>query len=162
MSHRAVLLALIALVAPVAACSSSSSSATDGGSSTPCNENPWECSAGQVCWPQSETTYACLNAGPGMLGAACVNTVGSPTCGAGLACFQALGAAGGSCFAYCSTTDTSHACTGNDVCQTVALGGSGGPEFSICVPQNVGGSDSGAEASQQADTGAPTEAAAGD
>jgi hypothetical protein len=160
MSHRALLL-LLGLLAT--ACSSSSSSATDGGSSsTPCNENPWECSAGQVCWPQTQTTYACLNAGPGMLGGACVNTVGSPTCGAGLACFQAIGASGGACYDYCSTTDPSHACTGNAVCQTVALGGSGGPEFSICVPQNVGTSDGGAEASSQADTGTVNEAAAGD
>ncbi len=164
MSHRALLLALISLVAPVAAaCSSSSSSATDGGSTTPCNQNPWECSAGQVCWPQTQTNFACLNAGPGKLGDPCMNTVGSPTCGAGLACFQSIGgSASGSCFTYCSTTDPSHACTGNDVCQTVELGGTGGPEFSICVPQATSGNDGGAEASQQTDTGTPSEASAGD
>jgi hypothetical protein len=162
MSHRALLLALISLVAPVAAACSSSSNAGDGGSaSTPCNQNPWECSAGQVCWPQTQANFACLNAGPGKLGDACMNTAGSPTCGAGLACFQS-GATGGSCLSYCSTTDPSHACTGDAVCQTAALGGGGGPEFSICVPQPTGGNDGGAEASQQGDTGSPTEAGAGD
>ncbi len=161
MSHRALFVLAFALLST--ACSSSSSNAGDGGSSTtPCNENPWECSSGQTCWPQTATSFQCLNAGPGMLGAACVDTVGSPTCGAGLACFQAIGATGGSCFAYCSTTDPSHACSGNDVCQTVELGGTGGPEFSICISQATGGSDGGTEASSQADTGTVNEAAASD
>jgi len=158
MSNRALL--LLALLAT--ACSSSSSTGGDGGSgATPCNENPWECPSTQTCWPQTPTIFACLNAGPGMLGAACMNTAGSPTCGAGLACFQGLGATGGSCLSFCSTTDPSHACTGGDVCETVALGGTGGPEFSVCVPQATGGSDGGVDASPAADSGSAGDAATG-
>ena len=121
-------LRLLLLALAATACSSSSGG-NGSDASTPCNENPWECASSQTCWPATASTYACMNAGPGKLGTSCQNTVASPTCRAGLACFQSLGGgAAGACFAYCSTTDPSHACSGNDVCQTVALGGSGGPE----------------------------------
>jgi hypothetical protein len=116
----------------VAACSSSS-----GGSSTPCNQDPWECSSGQTCWPQSQTAYACMNAGPGMLGTSCMNTPGTPTCGPGLFCFQ-TSQAGGTCLAYCSPTDPKHACTGSALCQGVFLV-AGGPQVNVCVPMATGG-----------------------
>ena len=130
--HRCALLLLV-----LAACSSSSAGSS---APPPCNQEPWECSSAQTCWPESISAFACLNAGPGALGAACVNTVGSPTCGAGLACFQSATnpTAMGACVAYCSTTDPSHACTGGAVCETAFLGGTGGPEFSICVSPNAG------------------------
>ena len=160
MRTPALLLFTLALLAT--ACSSSSSgNGGDGGSSTtPCNDNPWECPSSQTCWPQTATAFACLNAGPGTLGSDCTDTVSSPTCGAGLACFQAIGATGGQCLAFCSTTDPSHACTGGDVCETVALGGAGGPEFSVCVSPT--GSDAGTEASAPGDSGVTAEAATGD
>jgi hypothetical protein len=161
MSNR--VLFLFALLAT--ACSSSSGSGgSDGGpGSTPCNQDPWECPASQTCWPQNATTFACLNAGPGKLGDSCVDTAGSPTCGAGLACLQGVGGTtAGTCLAYCSTTDPSHACAGSAICQTAIIGGTGGAEFSVCVPQATGGSDGGNEASSQADTGTGIEASAGD
>jgi hypothetical protein len=161
MSNRALL--LLALLAT--ACSSSSSSSDGGSAATPCNQNPWECPSTQTCWPQTQSSYACLNAGPGTLGAACQNTAGTPTCGAGLACFQAFGGSAGSCVAYCSTTDPSHACSGSEVCETAALGGTGGPEFSVCIPQATGGGDGGTEASQgdagAADSGSASDSATG-
>jgi hypothetical protein len=133
MRSFAVALGLLAL----AACSSSSSS---GSSSVPCNQDPWECPSTQTCWPESLSAYACLNAGPGTLGATCQDTAGTPTCGAGLACFQSLTSSSstGTCVAYCSTTDPSHACPSGQLCQTAALGGAGGPEFSICVSTSTG------------------------
>jgi len=133
--------AALVLSLAVPACSSSSSGG--GSSSTPCNENPWECPSGQTCWPQSQTAFACMNAGPGALGGTCQDTAGTPTCGAGLFCLQSAGATGGTCVAYCSTTDTAHACTGGAVCSLAALGGTGGPEFSVCVPMATGGGDGG-------------------
>jgi hypothetical protein len=117
-----------ALASGATACSSSSSSSTP-----PCNENPWECASGQTCWPESASAFACLNAGPGALGATCANVAGSPSCGAGLACFQATSTGTGTCVADCSTTDPSHACTGGAICETAMLGGAGGPSFSICL-----------------------------
>jgi len=150
------------LVLAAAACSSSSGGGTGADASTPCNENPWECPSAQTCWPASASAYSCMNAGPGKLGASCQNTIASPTCGAGLACFQAIGASGGSCVAFCSTTDTKHACTGGLVCETVTLGGAGGPQFSVCV--SPPGSDAGTDA-PHGDTGAdspPRDAPASD
>jgi hypothetical protein len=98
-----------------------------------------------------------LNAGPGTLGTSCQDTVGAPTCGAGLACFQSIsGAAAGSCVAYCSTTDPSHACPSGQLCQPAALGGPTGPEFNICVSTGTGD-----DAGMSGDAGMG-EAAAGD
>ncbi len=135
MRSRIVLLVAI-LTTATTACSSSSGG---GASSLPCNENPWECPSAQTCWPESASAFACLNAGPGPLGSSCQNTVGTPTCGAGLACFQSVsGTSEGACVAYCSTTDPSHACPSGELCQLAALGGAGGPEFSICVSQSTG------------------------
>jgi len=134
---------LLFLALATAACSTSS-----GGSSasTPCNENPWECPSTQTCWPTSLTAYACLNAGPGALGASCQDTVAAPTCGAGLACFQSVsGATAGSCVAYCSTTDPNHACPSGELCETAALGGPSGPEFSICVAPSTGDDGGGSQ-----------------
>ncbi len=113
-------------VASVAvACSSSSSSPS------PCNENPWECTAGQTCWPKTEGAFACLNSGAGKAGSACQDTIGAATCGDGLACFQ-TGTSGGVCTPYCDNSDTSHACSAGQTCQMALLVG-GGPQFQICV-----------------------------
>jgi hypothetical protein len=132
---RSCVLLLLGLV--VAACSSNSSGS--GAASVPCNQNPWECPSTQTCWPESLSAFACLNAGPGTLGATCMNTVGSPTCGAGLACFESIsGATEGTCVAYCSTTDPSHACPTGQECAVAALGGAGGAEFDICVSPSSG------------------------
>jgi hypothetical protein len=141
-------LQLATLLSLCPACSSTSG--PTGGSpdsSTPCNENPWECPSTQTCWPVNGSSYSCLNAGPGKLGASCQNTEGTPTCGSGLACFMALGGSSGSCVAYCSTTDPSHACTGDALCMTATLGGVGGPTFSVCIPPSKG-VDGGSDASQ--------------
>jgi hypothetical protein len=115
----------------LAACSSSSNGG--GTASTPCNQDPWECSSGQTCWPQSESAFACMNAGPGSLGSACQDTVGSPSCGAGMFCLQGVNTTGGACVAYCSTTDPKHACTGNAQCEEAFLGSAGGPAVTVCV-----------------------------
>jgi hypothetical protein len=157
---RPYLLPLFLLALAATACSSSSSSSSPSDASTaPCNENPWECAPSQTCWPVSATSFECLNAGPGALGSSCANDVGSPTCGAGLACFQAIGASTGSCLSYCSTVQAAHGCSGQDTCQGVELGGSGGPTFYVCVPPPAGNPDSGTPS----DSGTPpSEAGAGD
>lgn len=144
----AIVLSLLA-----AACSSSSSGG--GSSSTPCNQNPWECSSAQTCWPQSQSAFACLNAGPGTAGSACQDTVGTPTCGAGLFCLMGVSSTGGTCVEYCSTSDPKHACSPGALCEAAALGGVGGPEFNVCVPMAMGAGDggTGAESGGTADGG---------
>src|SRR5271155_4865332 len=115
-TRSALLLPLLPLLALLAAACSATGSGVDGGS-IPCNENPWECTSEQTCWPTSSSSYECLIAGPGKLG--------------------------GTCVAYCSTTVAGHGCPGGQVCATAELGGTGGPEFSVCVAEQVGGSDAG-------------------
>jgi hypothetical protein len=154
---RSPALLLLALVIP--ACSSGSGPAAVP--PVPCNQDPWECTSEQTCWPTSSSSYECLTAGPGALGSTCVDDVGTPTCGTGLACFQSLSSAEGSCVAYCSTTIAGHGCPGGQICATAELGGTGGPEFSVCVTEQVGGSDAGTEAGV-VDSGSAGEAAAGD
>lgn len=128
---------VVVFVLATAACSGKS------GSSPPsCNEDPWECPSAQTCWPQTTTTFACLNAGPGALGASCEDTVGTPTCQAGLVCFQ-TGAAAGSCVASCSTTDPSHACPSGQLCETASL--QGGTQFEICVSPTTAGDAGGTD-----------------
>lgn len=140
MRHLAPAALFLSLLA--AACSSSSSSG-GGSSSTPCNEDPWQCPSSQTCWPQSASAFACLNAGPGTVGSACQDTVGTPSCGAGLFCFMGVSSPMGTCLAYCSTSDPNHACEGG-TCQPVALGGANGPQVTVCVPMiATGGGDSG-------------------
>jgi hypothetical protein len=123
------------------ACSSSSSS----NAPPPCNENPWTCPGGQTCWPATQGTFACLNSGAGKAGDACQDTVGSATCGAGLACLQ-VGASGGLCSPYCDNTDTSHACAAGETCQTALLLGGSGPQFQVCVGAGSSTGDAGAVA----------------
>ncbi len=118
-------------IAPLAvlACSSSSS---PGATKPPCNEDPWECPAGQTCWPSDPSGFQCLNSGPGTAGSACDNTLGAPTCGDGLACLQFTPPGLGTCLAYCDPTDPIHACPGGQTCQAI-LEGSGGTTLHVCT-----------------------------
>lgn len=116
--------ALLALVVPLALACSSSSSAP------PCNQNPWECGTGQTCWPKDTTSFACLNSGAGTAGSACEDSVGVPTCGDGLECFQTSGGASGICSPYCDNTNTSHACPSGMSCQMVFVAAT---TIQICV-----------------------------
>jgi len=158
------LVPLLALLA-VPACSSSSSSGggDSGAATTPCNQNPWVCPSTQTCWPTSTTAFACLNAGPGQAGSSCVNTPGSPTCGAGLLCLMLQGASGGVCLPYCSTTDPSHACTGGALCEGVTFTQGNTPDTYVCAPQmtpqgDAGGTDAGGGGDASGGSDAPVEA----
>jgi hypothetical protein len=132
------------------ACSSSSGSSAP----PPCNENPWECPTGQTCWPATQSTFACLNSGAGNAGDACQDTVGSATCGAGLACLQ-IGMSGGVCSAYCDNTDPTHACPVGETCQTVQLLGGSASEFHACAGAGTSTPDGGAVASPDSGSAAP-------
>src|SRR5215207_3866951 len=95
----AVILGFAVLGVTEAACSDgdgddqSSDGAGGDGQSKPCNEDPWQCPAGQTCWGTdvNGSAFACLNSGSGKAGDPCQNIVSSPTCGDGLACFALQG-----------------------------------------------------------------------
>ncbi len=153
--------ALAALALSTLACSSSSSPGTQ-----PCNDNPWECASGQTCWSTAQSTFACLNSGPGAAGDVCVNSVGTPTCGDGLTCLQTSTTSSGTCVQYCDPTNPSHACPTGLTCQTADLI-SGGALFHVCVGAgsstlpdagtssgaDAGASDSGTSVSTGVDAG---------
>ena len=141
--------ALVLSLSSAYACSSSSGSGTQ-----PCNENPWECPAGQTCWSTSTGAFECLNSGAGAAGGSCQNTAGIATCGDGLVCLQ-TSASGGTCAQYCDNTDPSHGCSGGLSCQTAELL-AGGAEFHICAGASVGAGDD-AGPSGGTDSGMSTE-----
>src|ERR1019366_1952338 len=147
-SRLLLVLPLAALTA--VACSSSSGSGSGSSGTTPCNENPWQCPAGQTCWPTDQSSFACLNVGTGKPGDPCTATVGMPSCGANLDCLQTQAASAGTCVAYCSESDPSHACPTGVQCLSAYLGSTSGPKFSVCAPavaNQDAGSDSGSGSS---------------
>ena len=121
------------------ACSSSSSSSPP----TPCNENPFECAAGQTCWTKDGATFACVASGPGKYGDSCQPVAGAAPCGDGLVCLQTTNA-GGKCAHFCSTTDQAHACSSGQ-CTAAAFGGPNGPITYVCAGGSSGPADAGAD-----------------
>ena len=153
----------------LAACSSS-----EGSSSTPpvpCNEDPWQCPAGQTCWPKDATgAFACLNSAVGKAkGDECSNVVGAPTCGDGLACFQAVGDATGRCVSYCDNAKAGRGCAAGESCVTATLSGTSAA-FRVCIgaatptdagSPDTGATDAGSTDAGSTDAGSATDAAAG-
>jgi hypothetical protein len=146
-------------IASALACSSKSNPGT-----APCNENPWECTAGQTCWPTSAAAFACLNSGPGVAGGACKDSVGIATCGDGLACLE-TSASNGTCTPYCDNANASHACPSGLTCQLVQVLASGEAQFQVCVGGDVGsdagpGGDSSSSGADSGTTAPPATGAA--
>lgn len=136
------------------------SSSSGGGSSPPppCNESPFECPAGQTCWLDSAgTAFACLDSAAGVaVGATCVNTVGTPTCGDGELCYQSATGAGasGTCAEYCDPTSPAHGCAAGYACAELELETSAGLTTHVCVSTATGGMDAGPDGSSGADASA--------
>jgi hypothetical protein len=134
--------AVLGLAAALACGSSKSGSTAAVDSGTPCNENPWECPSGQVCWPTTSSPFACLTSGTAQAGEACMLTVGAATCSDGLNCLAISDSGAGVCSPYCDPTDTDagHGCAATAVCRTAYLPGSGSAtNFNVCVPSEQGG-----------------------
>jgi hypothetical protein len=122
------------------ACSSSSKSTV-----TPCNENPWECKSGQVCWPTTMSAFACVASGTGKAGDTCMLTIGTATCSDGLNCLATSATGDGICTPYCQLTGTAHTCPSTSVCEIGELPGGGDTDgFNVCVPL-AAGDDSGSD-----------------
>ncbi len=147
----------------LAACSSEESSTTPP---VPCNQDPWQCPAGQTCWPKDNAgTWACLNSKAGAKkGDPCVNTFGTATCGDGLACFQGIGAPEGSCVSYCDNAKPGRGCATGETCSGVLLAGTA-TKFMICIgppPASDAGTDTGGSGdtgTSGGDTGTGTDVA---
>lgn len=88
----------------------------------PCNQDPWNCGAGQTCWfNQAGTGMECLNArNEFQAGDACTPSIGTPTCGEGLLCVGDMNG-GGTCERYCDNTETCKACPEGLVCRSVSF-----------------------------------------
>lgn len=128
------------------------SSGGGGGSSGPCNAAGGSCPSGKTCWPDSQTSFSCLNSGAGKDGDFCQDYVMMPTCGDGLACLQ-LSQSGGVCTKYCNPNEGN--CANGQPCLMATLGQVGGPTFYVCQPvaTNDGGTESGGGDSGGTDSG---------
>lgn len=137
------------------ACSSEETKSTPA---VPCNKDPWQCPAGQTCWPKDQAgTFACLNSAAGVgKGAECLNTLGAPTCGDGLACFQGVGDAKGRCVTFCDPAKAGRGCGAGETCTPVTLAGTS-QSFMVCIgaapPPADTGVDTGPTDTGTADTG---------
>ena len=146
------------------ACSSSSSSASGDGGVKPCNEDPFQCPAGQTCWIKDQTgVFACLNSQPtAKKGDACVNIQGSPSCGDGMLCFQQIGEATGHCATYCDNTVQGKGCAATEVCREAQF--QTGLKVHVCIgpaaTSDAGTQDSGGgtDSGTTIDSGTTTEA----
>lgn len=153
------LTALLFLGSMVVACSSEESSSPTP--PVPCNQDPWQCPAGQTCWPKDTAgTFACLNSAAGVAkGDECANMVGSPTCGDGLACFQNVGEAKGRCVPFCDPTNPARGCAAGEACSTITLSGTTS-SFKACIgktttpPADSGADSAGDGAAEAAADGA--------
>src|SRR5258708_8342405 len=137
--------------AMIVACSSSSS----GNGSTPCNQNPWECPSGQTCWLKDANTFACLNSGPGKLGAACTPVAGAGECSDGLLCFARAGTTQGACTPYCDNSKQGRSCPTGEQCLPAMFAGSGAGTVQLCYgtsPPADAGPEAGHDAAEEATT----------
>jgi len=146
---------IAAAVLGLAAAFACSSSKSGSGGGTPCNENPWECASGQVCWPTTNSAFACLPSGTAQAGDACMLTIGAATCSDGLNCLATSASGEGVCSPYCDPTGTSHGCAAPTECASASLPGVGsGADFNVCVaPSEEGGSEGGASETDASDAG---------
>ena len=97
---------------------------------SPCNGEPWNCPAGQTCWPTGQgQTYECRNAGPATLGQTCQLYPDAPTCAAGLFC-----GINDVCTPFCSTSDPNRACPMGLVCLPLTVTGVDG-QILTCTQQ---------------------------
>jgi len=125
--------ALVVMV--VAACGSSSATALS------CNEDPWQCTAGQTCWPQpcncpQGWQFACVPSAKGIpLGEGCMLQIGTATCGDLQTCVFFQDAGDGVCRGYCDPTDPQRGCGPGQACVQLTVGDASPPRVeSVCLP----------------------------
>jgi hypothetical protein len=115
---------------------------------TPCNEDPFQCGAGETCWPQQctcssgqacDTTnctpqFQCVGAADRRPGDSCKLQIGSPACGALQTCVAIAGSGvGGACRFYCSPGAPDPGCATGFTCVRLGVGNSSATE-DVCLP----------------------------
>ncbi len=111
-----------------------------------CNVDPWQCAAGQTCWPSDlQGSYACLPAAAGNAkGADCDNIAAQPHCDEDLSCFPGPVPGKGLCMPFCDATPD-HACGPGEFCTTVLLAATQKQlPIHVCQPAAPDGGVSGA------------------
>ena len=141
----------------LAACSSTSGTSGVFAAAKPCNEDPFQCPAGQTCWIKDQTgAFGCLNSQPSAKkGDACVNIQGSPSCGDAMLCFQQLGEATGHCVDYCDNTVAGKGCAANELCREAQF--QTGAKVHVCIGSTPAGSDAGTDSGGASDSGTATD-----
>lgn len=132
----------LAAAAAIAVVAASACSTHDAGK--PCNDNPWQCSSGQTCWPVQCTCsgsgscdptnctprFDCTASVAGRAaGQSCENKIGKATCGDDQACIGFADGGTPTCSAFC---DSSHPCPSDQACVPLTLGNSSLVE-NVCV-----------------------------
>jgi hypothetical protein len=119
----------------MAACSSSPAPAK------PCNEDPWQCAAGQTCWPQSCSCasgwqFSCVASAQGIpLGESCTLDLGKVQCGDMQTCVAFEDAGTGFCRAYCDPSNVARGCASGQECTQLFVGNASPPRAEyVCVP----------------------------
>jgi hypothetical protein len=116
----------------------------------PCNEEPFQCAAGQTCWPLQCTCPAGTPCGPDDCtprfecvasagagpGDPCHLEIGRVTCGDLQTCVEIAGSgAGGACRSYCDPDVPDHGCASGFACVRLGVGGaSSSAAEHVCVP----------------------------
>ncbi len=155
-------LVTLGLATVLFACGDSSSTGgsggAGGGATKPCNQAPFQCKAGQTCWPnQNVTAFQCLNSGPGKRGDACQLIGGQVTCGDGLICIALQDPKNGVCTPYCDPTDPSHGCPDNEVCAKIGINGQA-LQLNACNPATTSTTSTTTTSSSTATSGSSTSA----
>jgi hypothetical protein len=114
----------------------------------PCNENPWQCSSGQTCWPAQCTCpagtscdptncapqFQCVRSAAKQAGESCQLQIGQATCGDMQTCVELADAgAAGVCRYYCDPSDPTRGCAAGFICEQLTVGNSEATEH-VCVP----------------------------
>ncbi len=109
-----------------------------GDANVTCDEDPWQCAAGQTCWfNQTGDGVQCLNSGPRTEGDECQPMAGSPSCGDLMLCVgNAMGV--GQCRRYCASATPCKACPAGFDCRGISFRNQATDEIiantNVCLP----------------------------
>jgi hypothetical protein len=115
----------------------------------PCNEDPFQCGAGETCWPQECTCpssaacdptdctprFQCAASADRRPGDSCRLDIGSVGCGDLQTCVAIAGSGvGGVCRYYCDPTAADRGCATGFTCVRLGVGSSSTATENVCLP----------------------------
>lgn len=131
--------AMACILLSLAGCGTDTNNNTPAPQTVPCDQDPWECPAGQTCWTTDGQSAQCLPSGKGQVGDACEPLQGTAGCSDALVCLRQPGWSAGECTPYC---DAAHPCPNGEPCTPVSVAGSS-IAYRACIPAQ--GPDAGAD-----------------